>query len=91
MPSISLHKVAEKLDIPNLRTYHFEESEDIMTKFKSQALHITRIINWKARGSGNPPFLIPALRKIAIYRLHAKNQILCTILHMTVTNVKDHA
>ena len=28
---------------PNLRTYHFESSEDIMTKLKSQALHVIRI------------------------------------------------
>ena len=37
-----------------------------MTKFKSQALHILRIKYWKASGSGNPPSLIAALRKIAI-------------------------
>ena len=37
-----------------------------MTKIKSQALHIIRIKYWKASGSGNPPSLIHALRKIAI-------------------------
>ena len=31
------------MDIPNVRTCHFEASEDIMTKFKSQGLHIIRI------------------------------------------------
>ena len=33
----------------------FEASEDIMTKFKSQALHVLRIKYSKAGGSGNPP------------------------------------
>ena len=37
-----------------------------MIKFKSQAFHIKY---WKSSGSGNPPFLIPALRKIAILGL----------------------
>ena len=41
-------------------------SEDIMTEFKSQALHTTRIKYWKASGSGNPPSLIPALWKVGI-------------------------
>ena len=55
------------MGIPNLRTCHFETSEDIMTKFKSQALHITRIKYLKATiVSGNPPSLIPALWKIGI-------------------------
>ena len=52
--------------ISTLKTCYFETSEDIMTKFKSQALHIIRIKYWKASGSGNPPSLIHALRKIAI-------------------------
>ena len=55
--------------IPTLKTCYFEASEDIITKFKSQALHIIKIKYWKASGSGNPPFLIPALQKIAIYVL----------------------
>ena len=42
-----------------------------MTKFKSQGLHITRIKYWKARGSGNPPSLIPTLWNIGIL-LHKK-------------------
>ena len=37
-----------------------------MTKFESQALHVIKIKYRKASGSGNPPFLIPALGKIAI-------------------------
>ena len=55
--------------IPTLKTCYLEASEDIMTKFKSEALHIIRIKCWTASGSGNPPFLIPALRKIALLDL----------------------
>ena len=47
--------------IPTLKTCYFEASEDIKTKFKSQALHIIRIKYWNAGVSGYPPFLIPAL------------------------------
>ena len=57
------------MNIPTLRTCHFEASEDIMTKFKSQALHVIEIKYRKASGSGNPPSLIPALRKIAVLGL----------------------
>ena len=49
----------------SLKCWHFEASEDIMTKFKSEGLHIIKIKYWKVSGSGNPPFLIPALWKIA--------------------------
>ena len=52
--------------IPTLKTCYFEASEDIITKFKSQALHIIIIKYWKASGIGNPPSLIPALQEIAI-------------------------
>ena len=52
--------------IPTLKTCFFEASEDIMTKFKSQALRIIRIKYWNAGGSGNPPSLIPALWNIDI-------------------------
>ena len=55
--------------IPTLKICYFEASEDIMTKFKSQALDIIRIKYWKPSGSGNPPSLIPALWKIAILGL----------------------
>ena len=69
--------------IPTLKTCYFEASEDIMTKFKSQALHIIRIKHWKASGSGNPPSLIPALQKIAILGLKTKFYILfCTRLYV---------
>jgi hypothetical protein len=56
----------------NFKDCYFEASEDIITKFKSQALHITRIKYWKASGSGSPPSLIPALQKIAILGLKIK-------------------
>ena len=49
-----------------------------MTKFKSHALHMIRIKYWKASGSGNPPSIIPVLRKIAILGL--KNVLFCTRL-----------
>ena len=48
------------------KSWHFEASEAIMTKFKSQALHVIRIKYWKAGGTGNPPSLIPALWNIGI-------------------------
>ena len=48
-------------------------------KFKSQALHVITIKYWKADGSGNPPSLIPALWKIAIYVIKTKLYVLfCT-------------
>ena len=58
--------MAEKTGIPTLRTWHFEASEDIMTKFKLQPLYIIRIKYWNAGGSGNPPSFIPALWNIGI-------------------------
>ena len=51
------------MGIPTLRPCRFESSEDIMTRFKSQALHVIRI---KPGGSGSPPSLIPALWNVAI-------------------------
>ena len=62
-----------------------------LTKFKSQALHIIRIKYWKARGSGNPPFLIPALWKIAILGLKMKISILfCTRLYILPNSSDGH-
>ena len=58
--------MAEKKGIPNLKCWHFEVSEDIITKFKSQGLYIIRIKYWNAGGFGNPPSLIPALWNIGI-------------------------
>ena len=45
---------------------HFEASEGIITKFKSQGLFTIRIKFWNASGSGFPPSLIPALWNIGI-------------------------
>ena len=53
------------------KSWHFPASEDIMTKFKSQGLHIIRIHFWNACGSGSPPSLIPTLWNIGIL-LHWK-------------------
>ena len=55
-----------KKGIPTLKCWHFEVSEDIITKFKSQGLYIIRIKYWNASGSGSrsPPSLIPALWNI---------------------------
>ena len=52
--------------ISTLQACYFEASEDIMTKFKSKALHIIRIKYLKASGSGNTPPLIPVLWNISI-------------------------
>ena len=53
----------------SLKYWHFKASEDIMTKFRSQAPNIIKIKYWNAGGSGNPPSLIPALQKISILGL----------------------
>ena len=49
-----------------LKSWHFEASVHIMTKFKSQALQIIRIKYWNSAGSDNPPSLIPAHWNISI-------------------------
>ena len=49
-----------------LKCWHFEASEDIMTKFKSRCLHIIRIKYWIANASGSPPSFIPAPWNIGI-------------------------
>ena len=54
------------MGIPTLKCWHFEASEDIMTKFKSQGLHIIRIKYCNASGSGFPPSLNPTLWNIGI-------------------------
>ena len=50
----------------SLKSCNFEGSKDIMTKFKSQALHIIKIKYWNAGRSGNPPSSIPTLWNIGI-------------------------
>ena len=54
------------MGIPTLRACHFEASENIVTKFKSQVLHVIRIKYENTGGSGNPPSLIPASCNIGI-------------------------
>jgi hypothetical protein len=53
-----------------LKTCKFKASEDIITKLKSQGLHIIIIKYWNASGSGHPPSLISTLWNIGI--LHHK-------------------
>ena len=50
----------------SLKSWHFETSENIMTKFKSKGLNIIRIKYWNASESGSPPSFIPALCNIGI-------------------------
>ena len=56
--------------ISTLKSWHFEASEDIITKFKSQGLYTIKIKYWNASGSSFPPSLIPALQYIGM--LHYK-------------------
>ena len=48
------------------KSWHFAASDDIMTKSKSQGLHIIRIKYWNASRSGSPPSLISAYWNIGI-------------------------
>jgi hypothetical protein len=50
----------------SLNSGHFDASEDIITKFRLQVLHITRIKYWNAGGSDNPPSFNPTLLIIGI-------------------------
>ena len=59
-----------KTGISTLKCWHFEAREDVMTKFRSQGLHIKRIKYGNASGSGFPPYLNPTLWNIDI--LHYK-------------------
>ena len=52
------------MGIPTLKSWHFEASEDIITKFKSKCVHTISIKYWNASGSGSPPSLIPAVWNI---------------------------
>ena len=49
-----------------LKSWHFEASEDIITKFKLQGLYTIKMKHWNAIGSGFPPFLNPTLWNIGI-------------------------
>ena len=44
----------------SLKSWHFEASKDIRTKFESQAFHIIRIKYWKASWSGNSLLFVPS-------------------------------
>ena len=44
-----------EMKLKTSKSWHFEASKDIMTKFKSQDLHIIRIKYCNASGSGFPP------------------------------------
>ena len=62
-----------------LKTCHFEDTEDIMTKSKQQGLHVIRIKYWKAGESGNPPSFIPALliKGILLHKQATKGKHFC--------------
>ena len=69
--------------------WHFEPSEDIMTKFKSQDLHIIRIKYSNASGSGPPPSLPPNLWNIGIL-LHKQAKLRKDMQHSAVyTNISN--
>ena len=57
-----------KFKTSKFEIWHFEASQNIMTKFKSQGLHVRRIKYYKAGGRGNLPFLIPALWSILLHK-----------------------
>ena len=71
-----------------LKSWYFEASEDIITKFKSQGLYTIKIKYWNASGSGFPPSLIPALRNIGI--LHYKKAKLRKHLQHSVRTRRIH-
>ena len=51
----------------SFKCWHFEASEDIISKFRSQGLYyIIRIKYWNVSGNGSPPSLIPILWNISI-------------------------
>ena len=54
------------MGIPTSKSWHFEATEDIKTKFKPQGLHIIWIKYLNTSGSGSPSPLIPALWNIGI-------------------------
>ena len=61
--SISLHKVAKKKGISTLKSWHFEASEDIITKFKSQNLYAINSNIEKLVGVASLPPSLPPSRK----------------------------
>ena len=82
---MTIFQLFYEMKLKTSKSCHFEASKDIITKFKSQALHIIRIKYWKTSGSGNPPSLSPALLKIAILGLKMKfSTLFCTRLYVNV-------
>ena len=65
---IPVFQLYYEIKLKTSKSWHFEASDDVIKKFKSQALQIIR--NFIAGGSGNPPSLISALWNIGI--LHHK-------------------
>ena len=57
---------------------YFEASEDIITRFKSQALNIMKSKYWKVSGSGNPPSL-PHSRPPENCLFRSKNRLVAII------------
>ena len=66
MPKWIFQKISGDQQGVSLKCWHFEASEDIITKFNSQGLNNIKIKYLDASGSGFPPSLIPALRNIGI-------------------------
>ena len=68
----------------SLKSWHFEASADIMTKFKLKALHIIRIEYYNAGGIGNPPSFLwnigSLLRKMKLSILFCTKLYLIMIL-----------
>ena len=63
---MTIFQLFYEMKLKTSKSCHFEANKDIMTKFKSQALHIIIIKYWNASVSGNPPSFIPALWNIGI-------------------------
>ena len=70
------------LQVTMLNSWHFEASEDVITKFKLQGLYTINIKYWNANWSGFPPSLIHALQNIGI--LHHKKEKLLILLQQSV-------
>ena len=74
------------MGIPTLKCWHFEASEDIMTKFRSQGLHILRIKYWNASGVASlPPSLNMEHYKQAKLRKHLQTSVWAAHLPILVS------
>ena len=72
-----------KKGISTLKSWHFEASEDIITKFKSQGLYTIKIKHWNTSKSDFPPSLIPTLQNIGILH-HNKEQLRILLQHSVI-------